>query len=155
VASLSTQNSWPLASVNTSPSPADVPTKATINVPSSKRTGRSCERLVGYDRFSGEAALRQLAEWYRALRLYVNIFQPSMKLQSKRREGSHVHRTYDAAQTPLQRLRAAGGLEACHPAHDTATACTRACNGSLFAGVRRSGRALTRCTGRGQAAPLA
>ena len=42
----------------------------------------------------------------------MNIFQPSMKLQSKRREGSHVHRTYDAAQTPLQRLRAAGVLEA-------------------------------------------
>jgi hypothetical protein len=35
-----------------------------------------------------------------------------MKLQSKRREGSHVHRKYDAAQTPLQRLRAAGVLEA-------------------------------------------
>jgi len=69
-------------------------------------------QVVGYDRFSGEAALRQLAELYRALRLYVNIFQPSMKLQSKRREGSHVHRTYDAAQTPLERLRAAGVLEA-------------------------------------------
>jgi tRNA nucleotidyltransferase/poly(A) polymerase len=74
--------------------------------------GRLCERLVGYDRFSGEAALRQLAELYRALRLYVNIFQPSMKLQSKRREESHVHRKYDAAQTPLERLRAAGVLEA-------------------------------------------
>jgi hypothetical protein len=66
---------------------------------------------VGYDRFSGEAALRQLAELYRALRLYVNIFQPSMKLQSKRREGSRVHRKYDAAQTPLARLCAAGVLD--------------------------------------------
>jgi hypothetical protein len=67
---------------------------------------------VGYDRFSGEAALRQLMELYRALRLYVNIFQPSMKLQSKQREGSHVHRKYDAAQTPLARLCAAGVLDA-------------------------------------------
>ncbi len=35
-----------------------------------------------------------------------------MKLQSKRREGSHVHRKYDAAQTPLARLCAAGVLDA-------------------------------------------
>ncbi len=68
-------------------------------------------QVVGYDRFSGEAALRQLAELYRALRLYVNIFQPSMKLQSKQRNGSHVHRKYDAAQTPLERLKAAGVLD--------------------------------------------
>ncbi len=79
-----------------------------------QKNGAIVRQVVGYDRFSGEAALRQLAELYRALRLYVNIFQPSMKLQSKRREGSHVHRKYDAAQTPLERLRAAGVLEAQH-----------------------------------------
>jgi hypothetical protein len=77
-----------------------------------QKNGAIVHQVVGYDRFSGEAALRQLAELYRALRLYVNIFQPSMKLQSKRREGSHVHRKYDAAQTQLERLRAAGVLEA-------------------------------------------
>lgn len=77
-----------------------------------QKNGAIVRQVVGYDRFSGEAALRQLTELYRALRLYVDIFQPSMKLQSKRREGSHVHRTYDAAQTPLQRLRATGVLEA-------------------------------------------
>jgi len=77
-----------------------------------QKNGAIVRQVVGYDRFSGEAASRQLAELYRALRLYVNIFQPSMKLQSKRREGSHVHRKYDAAQTPLERLRTAGVLEA-------------------------------------------
>jgi hypothetical protein len=77
-----------------------------------QKNGAIVRQVVGYDRFSGEAALRQLTELYRALRLYVNIFQPSMKLQSKRREGSHVHRKYDAAQTPLERLRATGVLEA-------------------------------------------
>ncbi len=76
-----------------------------------QKNGAIVRQVVGYDRFSGEAALRQLAELYRALRLYVNIFQPSMKLQSKRREGSHVHRKYDAAQTPLERLRTAGILD--------------------------------------------
>jgi hypothetical protein len=77
-----------------------------------QKNGAIVRQVVGYDRFSGEAALRQLTELYRALRLYVNIFQPSMKLQSKRREGSHVHRKYDVAQTPLQRLRATGVLKA-------------------------------------------
>jgi hypothetical protein len=60
--------------------------------------------VVGYDRFGGELAYRQLAELYRALRVYVNGFQPSMKLQTKERDGSKVRRTYDQAQTPMQRL---------------------------------------------------
>lgn len=34
----------------------------------------------------------------------------SMKLQSKQREGGRVHRTYDQAQTPMQRLLASGAL---------------------------------------------
>ena len=59
---------------------------------------------MGYDRFEGEAAYRQLSELYRAVRLYVNVFQPSMKLASKRREGSAVQRTYEPAKTPLRRL---------------------------------------------------
>ena len=61
-------------------------------------------QLVGYDRFEGEAAYRQLTEVYRAVRLYVTFFQPSMKLVQKQRTGSAVHRTYDDAKTPLQRL---------------------------------------------------
>lgn len=54
--------------------------------------------------------IRQLTERYRALRLYVNCFQPSMKLQTKHREGSKVRRRYDQAQTPLERLAASGVL---------------------------------------------
>ena len=71
-----------------------------------------CERLVGYDRFVGEHASRQLTELYRALRLYVNCFQPSMKLLSKQRDGKKVRRVYDAAKTPLQRLLLSGVLPA-------------------------------------------
>jgi hypothetical protein len=37
-------------------------------------------QVVGYDRFVGEHTLRQLEELYRALRLYVNCFQPSMRI---------------------------------------------------------------------------
>jgi hypothetical protein len=46
---------------------------------------------------------QQLQEVYQALRLYVNCFQPSMKLQAKHYEGRKVRRVYDGAKTPLQR----------------------------------------------------
>ncbi len=75
-----------------------------------QKNGAIVRQLVGYDRFEGERAYRQLTELYRAVRLYVNFFQPSMKLVTKRRDGSKVSRTYDAAQTPFQRLLASGVL---------------------------------------------
>jgi len=77
-----------------------------------QKNGAIVRQFVGYDRFEGEQAYRQLTELYRALRLYVNFFQPSLKLREKRREGSTVKRTYDIAQTPYQRLRTAGVLSA-------------------------------------------
>jgi len=75
-----------------------------------QKNGSIVRQIVGYDRFAGELAYHQLAELYRALRLYVNVFQPSLKLVLKRRDGSRVYRRYDTAQTPLQRLRAADVL---------------------------------------------
>jgi len=56
--------------------------------------------VVGYDRLVGEHAYQQLTELYRALRLYVNCFQPSMKLLSKERYGKKQSRAqeHDAAQ---------------------------------------------------------
>jgi hypothetical protein len=75
-----------------------------------QKNGAVVRQLVGYDRFEGMAAYRQLTEVYRAVRLYVNFFQPSMKLKEKHREGSRVTRTYAAAQTPWQRLQADGVL---------------------------------------------
>ncbi len=77
-----------------------------------QKNGQIVRQVVGYDRFSGELAYRQLTELYRALRLYVNCFQPSMKLQAKERAGSKVRRTYDQAQTPIQRLLTSGVLAA-------------------------------------------
>src|SRR5947209_108349 len=60
-----------------------------------QKNGSVVRQLVGYDRFEGERAYRQLAELYRAVRLYVNFFQPSMKLRTKTRTGSRVRRMYD------------------------------------------------------------
>ncbi len=76
-----------------------------------QKNGSIVRQLVGYDRFEGEQAYRQLAELYRAVRLYVNFFQPSMKLREKTREGSHVKKSYEQAATPYQRLLATEELE--------------------------------------------
>ncbi len=69
-----------------------------------QKNGAIVRQLVGYDRFEGEHAYRQLTELYRAVRLYVNFFQPSMKLRLKERAGGKLRRRYDPAKTPFQRL---------------------------------------------------
>ena len=61
-------------------------------------------RLVGYDRYNSRAALEALNRIYDLTRLYVNFFQPVMKLMSKTRQGARVHKVYDTARTPYQRL---------------------------------------------------
>jgi hypothetical protein len=61
-------------------------------------------RVVGYGRYSSHAALEALNDVYDDLRLYMNFFQPVMKIASKTRHGARVHKTYDTAQTPYQRL---------------------------------------------------
>lgn len=69
-----------------------------------QKNGVVVRQLVGYGRYEGIPAYKQLNELYRATRLYVNFFQPSMKLEQKSRDGATVHRIYDTAQTPLRRL---------------------------------------------------
>lgn len=69
-----------------------------------QKNGAIVRQVIGYDRLEGECAYRQLGEVYQALRLYVNGFQPSMKLQTTQYDGRKVRRVYDAAKTPLQRL---------------------------------------------------
>jgi hypothetical protein len=61
-------------------------------------------RLIGYDRYSSRPALETLNRVYDLLRLYVNFFQPVMKLKAKTRHGARVHKVYDTAQTPYQRV---------------------------------------------------
>lgn len=67
-------------------------------------------RLIGYDRYNSRAALETLDRIYTILRLYINFFQPSMKLVSKTRHGARVHKVYDQALTPYQRLLRSGVL---------------------------------------------
>ncbi len=67
-------------------------------------------RLIGYDRYNSHAALECLDRIYHLLRLYLNFLQPVMKLVSKTRHGARVHKVYDRARTPYQRLLEAGVL---------------------------------------------
>ena len=61
-------------------------------------------RVVGYDRNESPPALHQLQDLYQVLRLYLNYFQPVMKLVGKERFGARVKKRYDEARTPYQRI---------------------------------------------------
>ena len=67
-------------------------------------------RVIGYDRYSSKAAFKALDDVYTLLRLYVNFFQPVLKLVGKTRHGARVRKVYDTAQTPYQRLLKSGVL---------------------------------------------
>ena len=59
---------------------------------------------VGYARYDNPEELEALRDLYRVLRLYVNFFQPQMKLLSKTRRGAKVTKRFDRARTPYQRV---------------------------------------------------
>lgn len=68
--------------------------------------------FVGYDRFESAAALVEMRKVYGLLRLYVNLYQPMMKLVGKERIGSRVRKCYDEARTPFRRALEAGAIAA-------------------------------------------
>jgi hypothetical protein len=69
-------------------------------------------KLVGWDRYDTPEAQRVLNGLYAELRLFQNLFQPSMKLQRKERRGSRLLRRYDRPQTPFERVRACATVDA-------------------------------------------
>ncbi len=71
-------------------------------------------QVVGCDRFVGAQAYQDLDDLYRVLSPYVNVFQPSMKLCAKLKEGRKVRRIYDEAKTPLMHLLQAQVMPAEH-----------------------------------------
>ncbi len=75
-----------------------------------QKNGNVVRRLVGYDRYTSRAAYQCLGRIYDGVRLYLNFFQPTMKLVSKTRHGARVNKVYDTARTPYQRLLEAGVL---------------------------------------------
>jgi hypothetical protein len=64
-------------------------------------------KLLGYVRYDTPAAQVAIHRLYRGeLRLFQNLFLPSVKLLRKERVGARVRRRYDAPRTPLDRVLA-------------------------------------------------
>ena len=62
-------------------------------------------KLIGWDRYDTPEAVAALNDLYaQELRLYMNLFQPSVKLIRTERRGSRKVRRYDQPRTPLDRL---------------------------------------------------
>jgi hypothetical protein len=76
-----------------------------------QRNWTAVRRRVGYDRFTSKEAYAQLEHLYELANWHTNFFQPICKLVSKERVGAKVHKVYDHAQTPYQRLLATKGLD--------------------------------------------
>jgi hypothetical protein len=69
-------------------------------------------KLLGYVRYDTLAAQAAMQALYRhELRLFQNLFLPSVKLLCKERVGARVRRRYDAPRTPLERVQAAPGVD--------------------------------------------
>lgn len=64
--------------------------------------------IVGYGRYDTQEQVAWLNTVYAWLDVYANACLPLRKVISKKREGSHVHKKYDVARTPLQRAFDAG-----------------------------------------------
>ena len=66
-------------------------------------------KLIGYDRYDSPQAIDAMNDLYRnELRLFMNLFMPSVKLLQRKRIGAKLIRKYDSPQTPFQRLLASG-----------------------------------------------
>jgi hypothetical protein len=75
-------------------------------------------RLLGYARYDSISALEAINDLYgNELRLFQNLFLPSVKLAGKLRVGSHYRRRYQAPCTPLQRLLARSQADPAQVAH--------------------------------------
>ena len=62
-------------------------------------------KLLGWERYDSRAAVEAINDLYRhELRLWLNLYLPSVKLVKKVRVGSKLRRVYDAAKTPLERV---------------------------------------------------
>jgi len=70
-------------------------------------------KLLGWERYDTHEAVEAINDLYaRELRLWLNLFLPSVKLLKKVRVGSKVRRVYDAPRTPLERVQACAQADA-------------------------------------------
>lgn len=80
------------------------PYKKNDNCHIEQKNYTTTRRVAGYSRYDTEEEVRILNEMYIYYELYVNFFQPTMKLKEKIREGSKITKRYDKARTPYERV---------------------------------------------------
>lgn len=68
-------------------------------------------RFLGYARYDTDQQLTIIRQILRLVEIYVNFFQPVMKLTKKKRTGAKVKKWYDTAKTPYQRVLRYGILK--------------------------------------------
>jgi hypothetical protein len=84
------------------------PYKKNDNAHVEQKNWTHVRKIHGWARYDTAEARDAMNDLYRGDLSYMqNYFQPSVKLLSKTRIGTQVKRTYDDAQTPLERLRQA------------------------------------------------
>jgi hypothetical protein len=69
-------------------------------------------KLLGWERYDTHEAVEAINDLYRhELRLWLNLFLPSVKLVKKVRVGSKVRRVYDGPRTPFERVGMCGAVD--------------------------------------------
>ena len=70
-------------------------------------------KLLGWERYDSQEAVEAMNDLYRnELRLWLNLFLPSVKLEKKIRVGSKLRRVYGPPQTPFQRVQGCAQADA-------------------------------------------
>jgi Integrase core domain len=83
------------------------PYKKDDNAHIEPKNGTHVRKLLGWERYDTQQAVETINDLYRQeLRLWLNLFLPSVKLLKKVRGGSKVRRVYDRPRTPFERVRA-------------------------------------------------
>lgn len=81
------------------------PYKKNDNAHIEQKNWTHVRKLLGWNRYDSQEALEAINCFYRnENRLFMNLFQPSVKLMKTIRRGSQVKKTYDVPKTPLDRL---------------------------------------------------
>lgn len=81
------------------------PYKKNDNAHIEQKNWTHVRRLLGWSRYDTPKAQEAMNDFYRnEYRMFMNFFQPSVRLQETVRKGSRVKRKYDLPRTPLDRL---------------------------------------------------
>ncbi|MDQ2865352.1 MAG: integrase [Candidatus Eremiobacteraeota bacterium] len=89
------------------------PYKKNDNAHVEQKNWTHVRKIFGWKRLETQAVADAMNELYaNDLRIFLNYFQPNVKLLEKQRIGSRVRKVYDTPQTPLDRLIALRALPA-------------------------------------------